>query len=161
MSSSTFVYVAYISATPQELWSALTDTELMRRYWFGLRCESRWTAGSPWKIVCGDDQILDSGEIVDAVPPRSMLIRWQHQRIPELKAEGPSLCKLELERHAGAVKLSITHGMARERSKLIELASGSWPLVISNLKSLLETGSVVLQHLPQVRAHSTLEKSHG
>jgi uncharacterized protein YndB with AHSA1/START domain len=54
MARSTFVYVTYIRTTPEKLWSALTDAEFMKRYWFGNHCESRWTAGSPWKNVYPD-----------------------------------------------------------------------------------------------------------
>jgi hypothetical protein len=90
-------------------------------------------------------QILDAGEIVEAEPPRRLVIRWQNQFKPELKAEGESLCTIELEPSGTAVKLSITHTIEREPSKFIEAVSGGWPKVISNLKSLLETGSAVLQ----------------
>jgi uncharacterized protein YndB with AHSA1/START domain len=107
--------------------------------------ESKWTAGSPWKSVSPHGQVLDAGEIVEAEPPRRLVIRWQHQDRPELKAEGESLCTIELEQSGTAVKLSITHTIEREPSKLIEAVSGGWPKVISNLKSLLETGSPVLQ----------------
>ena len=72
------------------------------------------------------------------------MIRSQHQNKPELKAEGNSLCTMELEPDATAVKLSITHTIDREHSKLIEAVSGGWPKILSNLKSLLETGAVVL-----------------
>ena len=145
MARSTFVYVSYIRTTPEKLWSALTDAEFMKQYWFGVHGESQWTAGSPWKSVSPQGQILDAGEIVEAEPPRRLVIRWQHQDKPELKAEGESLCTIELEQSGTAVKLSITHTIEREPSKLIEAVSGGWPKVISNLKSLLETGSTVLQ----------------
>jgi uncharacterized protein YndB with AHSA1/START domain len=145
MARSTFVYVTYIRTTPEKLWAALTDAQFMKQYWFGMQCESRWTAGSPWKLVSGDGQIFDAGEIVAAEPPRRLVIRWRHQNKPELKAEGDSLCTMELERNGGAVKLSITHTIEREASKLVEAVSGGWPKVISNLKSLLETGAVALQ----------------
>ncbi|HTK01728.1 MAG TPA: SRPBCC family protein [Bordetella sp.] len=144
MTRSTFVYVTYIRTTPEKLWSALTDAEFMKQYWFGMRGESQWTAGSPWKLVSTDGQVFDSGEIVEAEPPRRLVIRWQHQIKPELKADGPSLCTMELEPSEGAVKLSITHTVERESSKLIEAVSGGWPKVLSNLKSLLETGSAVM-----------------
>jgi uncharacterized protein YndB with AHSA1/START domain len=145
MPRSTFVYVTYIRTTPEKLWSALTDGEFMQQYWFGMRCECRWTVGSSWKLVSGDGQLFDAGEIVEAEPPRRLVIRWQNQIRPELKAEGDSLCTMELEPSGTAVKLSITHSIERERSKLIEAVSGGWPKVISNLKTLLETGSVALQ----------------
>jgi uncharacterized protein YndB with AHSA1/START domain len=123
MARSTFVYVTYIRTTPEKLWSALTDGEYMKQYWFGTHCESQWTAGSSWKMVSGDGQISDAGEIVEAEPPRTM----------------------ELEPSGTAVKLSITHSIEREPSKFIAAVSGGWPKIISNLKSLLETGSAVQQ----------------
>ena len=145
MARSTFVYVTYIRTTPEKLWSALTDDmEFMKQYWFGTHCESEWTARSPWKHVFGG-QILDVGEIVEAEPLRRLVIRWQNQHKPELEAEGNSHCTIELEPSGAAVKLSITHTIEREPSKFILAVSGGWPKVISNLKSLLETGSIVLQ----------------
>ena len=145
MARSTFVYVTYIRTTPEKLWSALTDPAFMTQYWFGNHCESEWTAGSSWKLVSGEGQILDAGEVVEADPPRRLVIRWQHQTRPELKAEGASQCTIDLEPSGTAVKLTITHSIERERSMLIEAVSGGWPKVLSNLKSVLETGSVALQ----------------
>ena len=144
MARSTFVYVTYIRTTPEKLWSALTDAEYMKQYWFGVHCESAWTAGSPWKMVRPDGSVCDAGEIIEADPPRRLVIRWQHQDRPELKAEGESRCTMELEPNGTAVKLSITHSIEREPSKFLEAVSGGWPKILSNLKSLLETGSIVL-----------------
>jgi uncharacterized protein YndB with AHSA1/START domain len=145
MARSTFVYVIYIRTTADRLWSALTeDSEFMKRYWFGVHCQSEWTAGSAWKMVSSSGQILDAGEIVEAEPPRRLVIRWRHQNKPELAAEGPSRCTIELEPIGTAVKLSITHTIEREPSKLIDAVSGGWPKILCNLKSLLETGSIVL-----------------
>jgi uncharacterized protein YndB with AHSA1/START domain len=146
MARSTFIYVTYIRTTPEKLWSALTDdVEFMKQYWFGTHCESEWTAGSSWKMVYADGHVSDAGQIVEAEPPRRLVIRWEHQAKPELKAEGESRCTLELEPVGSAVKLSITHTIEREPSKFIAAVSGGWPKIMSNLKSLLETGSTVLQ----------------
>ena len=155
MPRSTFVYVTYIRTTPERLWSALTDPEFMKQYWFGVHSESQWTAGSSWKNVAGNGQILDAGEILEAEPPRRLVIRWQNQYRPELAAEGESRCTMELEPVGTAVKLSITHTIGRDPSKFIAAVSAGWPKVISNLKSLLETGSAVLQEpYPLESAHS-------
>jgi len=145
MARSTFVYVTYIRTTAETLWSALTDESFMKQYWFGMHCESQWTAGSPWKMVRPNGSVCDAGEIIESDPPRRLVIRWQHQDNPELKAEGDSRCTMELESSGTAVKLSITHTIEREPSKLIGAVSGGWPMIISNLKSLLETGSIALQ----------------
>ncbi len=144
MAKSTFVYVTYIRTTPAKLWSALTDVEFMKQYWFGMHCASQWTPGSSWSMVSSDGTITDAGEIVDAQPPRRLVIRWQNQSKPELKAEGQSLCTMELEPTGIAVKLSITHSIETEPSKFIIAVSGGWPKIMSNLKSLLETGSILL-----------------
>ncbi len=146
MTRSSFIYVTYIRTTPERLWSALTDdVEFMKRYWFGTHCESEWTTGSSWKMVYPDGSITDAGVIVEADPPRRLVIRWQNQFKPELRAEGESLCTMELEPIGMAVKLSITHTIEREPSNLITAVSGGWPKIISNLKSLLETGATVLE----------------
>ncbi|MGA7593748.1 MAG: SRPBCC family protein [Gallionella sp.] len=145
MAESTFVNVTYIRTTQEKLWSALTDAEIIKQWWFGVRCESQWTAGSAWKLVYPDGHISDTGEIVEAEPYKRIVIRWQHQDKPEFKSEGESLCTMELGASGTAVKLSITHAISREPSKLISALSVVWPMAISNLKSWLETGSIVLE----------------
>jgi uncharacterized protein YndB with AHSA1/START domain len=156
MARSTFLYVTYIRTTPEKLWSALTDdVEFMKQYWFGTHCESQWTPGSSWKHVSGDGQILDAGDIVEAEPPRRLVIRWRNQHKPEFRAEGESRCTIELEPSGTAVKLTITHTIERDPSKFMAAVSGGWPKVVSNLKSLLESGSAVLQEpYPVESAHS-------
>ncbi len=85
MASTFFSYVTYIRTTPERLWSALTDDgAFMKQYWFGTRCDSDWTPGSPWTHVSGDGQLLDAGEIAEAEPPRRLVIRWQNANKPDL-----------------------------------------------------------------------------
>jgi uncharacterized protein YndB with AHSA1/START domain len=144
MPKSTYVYVTYIRTSPEELWRALTDPSFMSQYWFGSHGESEWTPGSNWKLVGADGKVSDAGQIVESDPPRRLVIRWRHMTKPELVAEGDSVCEMELEQADGAVKLSITHSVQRDPSKLVEAVSGGWPKILSNLKSLLETGRVAL-----------------
>src|SRR5438045_9067556 len=101
-------------------------------------------AGSPWALKFEDGRTADAGEILEAVPGKRLSIRWRNEFKPELKAEGWSLCTMEIELVDEAVKLTVTHSMEREGSKFIDAVSSGWPQVLSNLKSLLETGSVVL-----------------
>ena len=155
MAKSTYVYVTYIRTTPQKLWQALTDPQFTRQYWFGMASTSDFRKGSPWKLVAGDGKVWDSGEIVEADPPRRLVMRWQHEMRPELSAEGPALCTMEIEQDAGAVKLTITHTSEIENSKVITAVSGGWPKVLSNLKSLLETGSIALQEPYPAQAAKT------
>jgi uncharacterized protein YndB with AHSA1/START domain len=138
---STFVYVRFIRTTPGRLWEALIDPEFIRQYWFGMSVECGWKKGSPWKLVKPDGSAADTGEILEVDPPRRMVIEWGNEWKPELKAEGTSRCTIEFEPMGSAVKLTITHEIDRPESKLITAVSGGWPKVISNLKSLLETGS--------------------
>ena len=142
--ASTFIYVTYIRTTPEKLWSALTDTDFMQQYWFNMRVESDFKKGSPWKIVFADGRIADTGEILEAKPPKRLVIKWRNEFKPELKAEGYTICTMELEPAGGAVKLTITHTIDKKDAKFIEAVSGGWPKILSNLKSLLETGELAL-----------------
>ena len=144
MTKSEFVYTTYIKTTPEKLWNALTNIEFMKQYWFGMYCTSEWKAGSPWQLQFHDGQIAETGEITESNPPKRLVIKWRNEWKPELKAEGYSLCTFEIEPEDGVVKLTVTHGMDKAPSKLIEAVSGGWPKVLSNLKSLLETGQVVV-----------------
>ncbi len=149
MNKSTFVYVTFIRTTPERLWSALTTTDFIRKYWFGMTCESEWKVGSQWKLSFEDGRVADRGEIIEADPPRRLVLKWQNEWKPEMKAEGESRCTFEIEPvpdlGTQAVKLSVTHGMERLDSKFIQAVAGGWPSILSNLKSLLETGEIVLQ----------------
>jgi uncharacterized protein YndB with AHSA1/START domain len=142
--ASTFIYVTYIRTTPEKLWSALTDTDFMQQYWFNARVESDFKMGSPWKIVLEDGRVADTGEILESKPPKRLVIKWRNEFKPELKAEGYAICTMELEPVADAVKLTITHSIDKENAKFIEAVSGGWPKILSNLKSLLETGEIAL-----------------
>ena len=145
---SRYVYVTFIRTTPQALWTALTSEEFNRQYWFGMHQESDWTPGSSWRLVFTDGRTADTGEILESDPPRRLVIKWRNEFRPELEEEGYARCVMELEPVDGAVKLTITHTMDRPRSKVIEAVSGGWPRILSNLKSLLETGTPVFATAP-------------
>ena len=145
---SQFVYVTYIRTTPAKLWQALTQPQFIHQYWFGTNVACDWKPGSSWRMSSDDGTLTDAGEIVEIDPPRRMVIRWQHEWMPELKAEGESRCTIELEPIDKAVKLTVTHEIARADSKLITAVSGGWPVILSNLKSLLETGEIAVKTHP-------------
>ena len=142
--SSSFVYVTFIRTTPEQLWSALTDPVLVKKYLLGVHQETDWKVGSPWRLVFEDGRVADTGEIVELDPLKRIVINWRNEFRPELKEEGVARCTIELEPLDGAVKLTIAHVMDRPNSKFIEAVSGGWPKILSNLKSLLETGVIVL-----------------
>ena len=141
---SRFVYVSYIRSTPEKLWAALTSAEFARQYWRGAWPEAEWKQGGSWKLMFPDGRVGDAGEIVTFEPMKRLAIRWRNEFKPEFKAEGWSLCTMEIELMGDAVKLTVRHEMERAGSKFIDAVSGGWPQILSNLKSLLETGAVVL-----------------
>ncbi len=141
---SEFVYVTYIRTTAEKLWAALTGAEFAKQYWRGASPVSDWKVGSPWKLQFPDGRLADSGEIVACEPNRKLAIRWRNEWSDELKKEGYSLCTMEIEPVEGTMKLTVTHGIERPNSNFIKAVSGGWPQILANLKSLLETGAVIL-----------------
>src|SRR5262245_37603271 len=153
MSKPKFVYVTYIRTTPEKLWAALTDPQTIRKYWFGITAESDWKPGSFWSLKFEDGRTADSGEILESVPQKRLVIRWQNQFKPELKAIGYTRCTMEIEMAdyypdfgGKSVKLTITHESETDQGgPMIDAVSNGWPKILSNLKSLLETGDVAFQ----------------
>jgi uncharacterized protein YndB with AHSA1/START domain len=143
--SSRFVYVTFIRTTPEQLWTALTGADFIVKYWFGMHVQTVWTPGASWQLLFPDGRIADGGEVVEFDPPKRLVLKWRNEWKAEFKAEGFSRCTFELEPMEGAVKLSVIHAMDRAESKFIEAVSGGWPRILSNLKSLLETGEIALK----------------
>jgi uncharacterized protein YndB with AHSA1/START domain len=136
-----FVYVTYIRATPEKVWRAFTEPETTKKFWMGMHIQTDWKTGAPWKLLFDDGDLADAGEILEFTPPRKLVLRWTNEWKPEMKAEGPSICTIELEQAGSAVKLTVIHEMeSGTESKFIEAVSGGWPAILSNLKSLLEGG---------------------
>ena len=141
---SSFVYVTFIRTTAERLWSALTSPEFMKEYWLGNHIKTEWKPGARWELLFPDGRVADTGEILEFDPPKRLVLKWRNEFRPELKAEGYAQCVIELEPISDAVKLTIAHTMDRAESKFIDAVSGGWPRILSNLKSLMETGQVVL-----------------
>jgi uncharacterized protein YndB with AHSA1/START domain len=140
MNHDQFVYVTYILTSPDKLWEALTSPEFTRKYWFGIWQDCAWTAGSSWKLTFPDGRVADAGEVLEVDPPKRLVLKWRHELDPELHAEGYSRATFELEQMDDLVKLTVVHEIDRSGSKLIRAVSGGWPMILSSLKSLLETG---------------------
>jgi uncharacterized protein YndB with AHSA1/START domain len=132
---SSFVYVIYIRTTPERLWSALTGQEFARQYWRGAYPDADWKMGGAWKLVYPDGRVCDVGEIVTFELSKRLGIRWRNEFKPKLKAEGWSLCTMEIEPVGEAVKLTVTHSMEREGSKFVDAVSGGWPQVFGHIES--------------------------
>ncbi|MGA3161485.1 MAG: SRPBCC family protein [Terracidiphilus sp.] len=140
MAGSQFVYVTYIRTTAEKLWRALTEPEFTRQYWMGTTQESEWKPGASWKIMFPDGRLADSGEVVEIEPHKRLVLKWRNELFPELTAEGHSRMTYLLEPQGEVVKLTVTHEMDKSDSKFIKAVSGGWPIILSSLKSLLETG---------------------
>lgn len=143
MTDSRFVYVTYIATTPEKVWEALITPAFIEAYFFGVTFDTDWKIGSPWKMTHPDGRITDAGEILEIEAPHRLVMTWRNEFMPEATAEGYGRFVAEVEAAGDATKLTITHSIGVENSKLIAAVSGGWPRILSNLKSLLETGSVV------------------
>ncbi len=140
MNHDRFVYVTYIRTTPEKLWEALTTAEFTRKYWFGTWQDCNWTVGASWKLTFPDGRVADIGEVLEIDPPKRLVLKWRHQLNPELHAETDSRATFELEPADELVKLTVLHEIDQTDSKFIGAVSGGWPMILSSLKSLLETG---------------------
>lgn len=151
MANDKFVYVTYIRTSPERLWEALTKPEFTRAYWCGTWQDTTWEPGASWKLMIPDGRVGDSGEVLEIEKPRRLVLRWQNQFMPEMRAEGYSVCTFELEPQSDMVKLTVTHEIDRPKSKFIQGVSNGWPMILSSLKSLLETGEALeaTKHWPK------------
>lgn len=136
-----YVYVIYIHATPERVWDALTDADLTGQFW-GHSNVSDWEPGSQWRHVRTDGSgIADVvGTVRDAVPGRRLAMTFAS---PSEEDTDASLVTFTIEPHEDIVQLTVVHeGLEADE---FEAASLGWPAVLSNLKSLLETGRVLPQ----------------
>lgn len=145
MSQTRFVYVTYIRTTPEKLWQALTDPDFTRQYWAECWQDCDWKQGASWKLMIPDGRVGDSGEVLEIDPPRRLVLRWRNEFLPEMREEGDSRLTYELEPVGESVKLTLTHEIDRENSKLLEGVSQGWPHILASLKSLLETGESLVE----------------
>lgn len=143
--NSSCTFVTYIKTTPDELWKYLTNSELIKKYWFGYDNQADWTVGAAWKQISPDGKLAVTGEIMELERPLRIVLSWRDELRPENAAEGISRCEIDIVPVKDATKLTIRHSIEAEDSKFIALVANAWPMVLSNLKSLLETGEVALK----------------
>jgi uncharacterized protein YndB with AHSA1/START domain len=140
MEKPQFVYVTYIRTTPEKLWRALLEPKFTRQYWAATWQESDWKVGSPWKIMIPDGRVGDTGEILEIIPQKKLVLTWRNEFKPELKAEGYSRLTYHLEQQGDVVKFTLIHEMDKPGTQFIQKVSQGWPAILASLKSLLETG---------------------
>ncbi|MBF6571715.1 MAG: SRPBCC family protein [Candidatus Binataceae bacterium] len=140
MTKSKFVYVTYISATPEQVWKALLEPEFTRQYW---DCEnlSDWQPGSPWEHRRPDraGTLRLAGRVVEIAPPHRLVLTWA------LPADAADLAKhsrvtFEIAPIDEMVRLTVTHDELEAGSEMLQGITHGWPRVLSSLKTLLETG---------------------
>jgi uncharacterized protein YndB with AHSA1/START domain len=146
MTKPSFVYVTYIATTPEMVWQAFVDTEVMRQYWVGAECArvnvSDWKPGSRWEHQRDDGtKIVDIvGTVVESTPPRRLVYTWARPSEADDTTKH-SRVAIDIEPHGdGLVRLTVTHEDLEKDPKMLASISGGWPKILSNLKTLLETG---------------------
>jgi uncharacterized protein YndB with AHSA1/START domain len=133
------VFEIYIRTTPERLWEAITDPDIRAKYNFGARVESEWTAGSPYLMAHpGAADPLGEGENLEVDPPRRLVQSMRALWGPEVIAEGTSRVTWEIEPVGDSCRLTVTHDQLREGAN--DELYGGWPMILSGLKTWLETG---------------------
>jgi uncharacterized protein YndB with AHSA1/START domain len=137
---TSFVYVTYIRSTPEKVFDAITRPEIARRYW-GHENVSDWKPGSGWQHVRADEQraVKLVGKVVEVAPPTRLVITWADPSQADDPA-GHSRVSFDLAPYEGMVKLTVTHDELEAGSGMATGIQRGWPIVLSSLKSLLETG---------------------
>jgi uncharacterized protein YndB with AHSA1/START domain len=137
------VYEIYIKTTPERLWQAITDPEQRSKYNFGLRQTSDWTPGSRYEAghPANPGGLLGEGENLEVDPPRRLVQTMRALWSDEVKEEGFSRVTWEIEPVGDSCRLVVTHDQLREGAN--EQLYGGWPMILSGLKTWLETGELL------------------
>jgi uncharacterized protein YndB with AHSA1/START domain len=134
------VFEIYIKTSPERLWEAITDPEMRRKYNFGAVVTSSWTPGSRYQGVGGGTPILE-GENLEVDPPRRLVQSFNALWGEDVKREGTSRVTWEIEPVGDSCRLTVTHSQLREGAN--PQLYGGWPMILSGLKTLLETGELL------------------
>ena len=142
-----FVYTIYISAPIERVWNGLIDRDLTRAYWAHDNV-SDWQPGSRWEHVrCDGSGTVDIvGKVLEFEPPRRMVTTWSSPE-GEGIAERTSRVTYELTSLGAETRLKVTHSELEAGSQMLAGISKGWPAVLSNLKSLLETGEAMSERI--------------
>jgi uncharacterized protein YndB with AHSA1/START domain len=146
MDSSKFVYITYISTTPEKLWDALIKPELTTKYWQHINL-SDWKPGSKWEHRSADKEhaLHLVGKVIEFSPMKRLVLAWAFPA-DEANEDNHSRVALDIESYRGVVRFTVTHDQLKPGSEMLEGITKGWPIVISSMKSLLEVG----QPLPEL-----------
>jgi uncharacterized protein YndB with AHSA1/START domain len=136
------IFEIYIKTTPERLWEAITDGEIRSKYTFGNQFTSDWTPGSRFEMHSSDGSFaLGEGENLEVDPPRrlvqTMVATWSE----DVKSEGSSRITWDIEPVGDSCRLTVTHDRLREGAN--DELYGGWPMILSGLKTFLETGELL------------------
>jgi uncharacterized protein YndB with AHSA1/START domain len=133
------VFEIYIKTTPERLWEAITNPELRSRYTFGVVVKSDWTPGSRYegRSPTAPTPIFE-GENLEVDPPRRLVQNFRALWSEDVKSEGTSRVTWEIEPVGDSCRLTVTHDQLREDAN--DSLYGGWMMILSGLKTLLETG---------------------
>jgi uncharacterized protein YndB with AHSA1/START domain len=133
------VFEIYIKTTPERLWEAITNPELRQQYNFGVGVSSDWEPGSRYESVHpGAGIAIAEGENLEVDPPRKLVQSFNALWSDDVKHEGTSRVTWEIEQVEDSCRLTVTHDELREGAN--NELYGGWPMILSGLKTLLETG---------------------
>lgn len=135
------IYETYIRTTPERLWEAITDGETRAKYNFGVACNSSWSPGAHIEMRHNSGVVVGEGEVLEVDPPRRLVHTMLAQWSDEVREEGTSRVTWEIEQVEDSCRLVLTHDQLREGANS-ELYGG-WPMILSGLKTWLESGEVL------------------
>ncbi len=139
---TTAVYEVFIKTTPERLWEAITDPALRAKYNFGVGVESDWTPGSSYTSSHANvDAPLAQGENLEVDPPNRLVQSFTALWSDAVKDEGTSRVTWEIQQIEDSCRLTVTHDQLREGAN--DELYGGWPMILSGLKTLLETGKTL------------------
>ncbi|WP_309181878.1 SRPBCC domain-containing protein [Bradyrhizobium sp. Ash2021] len=153
------VFEIYIKTTPERLWHAITDTEMRRKYTFGAVVTSDWAQGSRYEGR-GHGNLIFEGENLEIDPPRRLVQSFRAVWGEDVKGEGTSRVTWEIEQVGDSCRLTVTHDQLRDGAN--NQLYGGWPMILSGIKTLLESGEMLTtpgslrwvegrnEHLPEV-----------
>lgn len=149
LTTESTIYVIYIAAAPEKVWAALTSSKFTAQYFFGRTVESDWKKGSPWLLRMPDGRVDVRGEVRECDPPRKLTVSWNIDWAPtplpecfvtyDIEPVGENLVRLTMtEAHPTPIPANLLEGGRK-----------GWPMILSGLKSVLETGRPLNIPIPQ------------
>jgi uncharacterized protein YndB with AHSA1/START domain len=134
------VFDIYIQTTPGSLWDAITTPERTRKYFYGTSVECSFAPGARYVYRTPEGRVVLEGEVVEVEPQQRLVMTFLAVHDPEMSRERPSRILWEIRKLGEACKLTFTHTDFDGETKTYRRAASDWPLVLSGLKTLLETG---------------------